>query len=515
MVGRCLVFACLATAGVLLLAANILLCVCVYRPFNDELNSLEAYLSEETTADLTADASCATQSTTPFYDWVLSEMRVVHRRRVDLLMSRLPLFKGNVQCDAVFDNDTAVIQSAKRWRFSGDAFWIETMESATRRDNFINACQNIKENFAFFDEPLSREEHDFPLAYGILVHENAVQVYLMLSAIYQPQNAYCIAVDGKSSALFMERMNLLAECFPNIHVMQVGPIRWFGYEIARAVFVCLKHLSESSHPWKYFQYLSGVDLPLKTNIEMVRIFKQLNGSMNVMLEPYPFYRLGQARKLQVKPPLPLVKSSLSALFSRETASAMVRSDAVREHLRFLQLTGCPDESLWGTIGGNPALRIPGGFSWSEQLASIRAEKVRNAMQLLVLPQDQRSTFWGRSPPATPEEPFSPHSYYISRYQVWDYNPNAQCGGKWTHKSCVFGVSDLPTLIRRAELVAHKIYMDVQPATFFCLYERIRHRALDPDQRLFEGKAYSKLAQVRLTNGERIENVKWFYRSNVA
>ncbi|KAH7711968.1 CBN-GLY-15 protein [Aphelenchoides avenae] len=241
MVGRCFVFACLAIAGVFLLAANILLCVCVYRPFNDELNSLEAFLSEETTADLIADASSATQSTTPFSDWVLSEeMRVIHRRRVDMLMSRLPLFKDNVQCDTVFDNGTDAIQSAKRW-----------------------SCQNIKENFAFFDDPLSREESDFPLAYGMLVHENAVQVYLMLSAIYQPLNSYCIAVDGKSSALFMERMNLLAECFPNIYVM----------------------------------YLSGVDLPLKTNLEMVRIFKQMNGSMNVMLEPYPFYRLGQARKV--------------------------------------------------------------------------------------------------------------------------------------------------------------------------------------------------------------------------
>lgn len=53
----------------------------------------------------------------------------------------------------------------------------------------------------------------------MLVHENAVQVYLMLSAIYQPQNTYCVAVDGKSTPLFKERMNMLAECFPNIHVM--------------------------------------------------------------------------------------------------------------------------------------------------------------------------------------------------------------------------------------------------------------------------------------------------------
>lgn len=69
------------------------------------------------------------------------------------------------------------------------------------------------------------------------------------------------------------------------------------------------------------------------------------------------------------------------------------------------------------------------------------------------------------------------------------------------------------LIKRPELVAHKLYLNVQPATFFCLYERIRHRALDPEQRRFEGKAYSQLAQVRLHNGENIDDVRWFHRSN--
>lgn len=53
----------------------------------------------------------------------------------------------------------------------------------------------------------------------MLVHSRATQVYFMMSAVYQPQNAYCISVDGKSTAEFKRQMRLLAECFPNIHVM--------------------------------------------------------------------------------------------------------------------------------------------------------------------------------------------------------------------------------------------------------------------------------------------------------
>jgi len=39
--------------------------------------------------------------------------------------------------------------------------------------------------FPFINEPLSEEEREFPLAYGILVYKSAFQVYMMMSAIYQ------------------------------------------------------------------------------------------------------------------------------------------------------------------------------------------------------------------------------------------------------------------------------------------------------------------------------------------
>ncbi|CAK5089163.1 unnamed protein product [Meloidogyne enterolobii] len=152
----------------------------------------------------------------------------------------------------------------------------------------------------------------------MVTHKSVIQTMTMVSSVYQPQNAYCIVVDDKSSDEFLKKIQMLADCFPNIFVL----------------------------------YLSGVDLPLKTNLEMVRIFKQLNGTINADVLPFERYRV-RLTKGSIKPPLPLWKSSLSALISREAADAMVKSDKVLDLLNYLQYTWCSDESLWATIAGNP------------------------------------------------------------------------------------------------------------------------------------------------------------------
>ena len=41
----------------------------------------------------------------------------------------------------------------------------------------------------------------------------------MLSAFYQPQNLFCIAVDEQSTAEFKVEIDLLSDCFPNVFVM--------------------------------------------------------------------------------------------------------------------------------------------------------------------------------------------------------------------------------------------------------------------------------------------------------
>ncbi|KAH7696139.1 GLY-15 protein, partial [Aphelenchoides avenae] len=134
--------------------------------------------------------------------------------KVKATLDRLPGFAETVECDAVFDGDEAASARAGNWTFDGELFWKQTVST-----NLSQVCASIRDVFGFHDHPSSEEERDFPLAYGLLVYKNAPQVYFMLSELYQPQNAFCIAVDSKATPEFKERMALLSECFPNIFVL--------------------------------------------------------------------------------------------------------------------------------------------------------------------------------------------------------------------------------------------------------------------------------------------------------
>ncbi|CAJ0572384.1 unnamed protein product, partial [Mesorhabditis spiculigera] len=180
----------------------------------------------------------------------------------------------DLDCDGLFEGDQHALAFYKDWAYDHHYHTGILLDADDR-------CAAFKTQFHFQERPLSREEADFPLAYGLVVYKNIMQVLHMLSAFYQPQNLYCIAMDGHSNETFKALMRNVGGCFSNIHIIEIPRIGWGEYGIVTAVWSCLKYAAASQNQWKYYQYLSGVDVPLKTNLEMVRIFKALNGSMNM------------------------------------------------------------------------------------------------------------------------------------------------------------------------------------------------------------------------------------------
>ncbi|KAL6729119.1 hypothetical protein Aduo_000203 [Ancylostoma duodenale] len=253
-------------------------------------------------------------------------------------------------------------------------------------------------------------------------------------------------------------------------------IEWCSFEIIEAIFECVVRLSKSKVQWKYIQILSGVDAPLKTNLEMVRIFEALNGSFNTEVLPFERYRLHGKRAKNS--PLPLVKSSLAAVFSREAADFMSSNEVVHKQLVFLNGTVCADESFWATIAGNPdKLPMPGGFNAKEFLLRTYGKNfLKWWFRVHVGPWTTPSN---SSEESTPNSEFRIQNYIVSRYQQWLIRSNSNCRGRYYRLSCIFGVDDLPTLVKRHELVAHKLYLDFQPAAFLCLVQEIRRRSLHP------------------------------------
>uniref|UniRef100_A0A915LGT4 Uncharacterized protein n=1 Tax=Meloidogyne javanica TaxID=6303 RepID=A0A915LGT4_MELJA len=275
----------------------------------------------------------------------------------------------------------------------------------------------------------------------------------------RPQNIYCLSIDEKSSKEFKDSMLLLTDCFPNIFVMaSVNPVGWCEFGVARSLYNCFRYLTEHKHAWKYFQYLSGFDLPLKTNLEMVRIFKQLNGSINMQVSLYPTNRLS-AELMNIKPPLPLWKSSMSSLFPREAANVMIASPKVHELMRFLQQTICSDETIWTTVAGNPQeLNIPGGFNAAAfHFERTECLKHKKGNWTAIIEEEVKAMAERH-----PNEKFFPDNYYISRYQVWDV-ATLHKSQRYRLESCIFGINDIPYMLKRPELVQHKMYLNFQPA----------------------------------------------------
>ncbi len=126
---------------------------------------------------------------------------------------------------------------------------------------------------------VSAEEQKFPLAFGIVMHKDVEQAERLLRVIYRPQNFYSFHVDRKAKQHVKEGMAAIVKCFPNVRLVHKAvSVTWGQYSLLRAHLKCMKDLLLMSTAWKYYINLTGQEWPLKTNLELVRILKAVNGS---------------------------------------------------------------------------------------------------------------------------------------------------------------------------------------------------------------------------------------------
>ena len=164
-----------------------------------------------------------------------------------------------------------------KYNFNTDAYLLELAKSS---------CSNFIKERKYVMQPQSQEEADFPLAFGIRLHKNGAQAEQLLRMLYQPQNVYCIHIDIKSSARLHNMFRAITKCFLNVFIMS-RPVN-YKYGSSSPVTVdnrCMEDLLERKEQWKYFMNVAGQEFPLKTNLEMVRIMKELNGANDI--ESFP------------------------------------------------------------------------------------------------------------------------------------------------------------------------------------------------------------------------------------
>uniref|UniRef100_A0A915KTC6 Uncharacterized protein n=1 Tax=Romanomermis culicivorax TaxID=13658 RepID=A0A915KTC6_ROMCU len=322
-------------------------------------------------------------------------------------------------------------------------------------------CDRFKIFWSYPFKPMSHEEAEYPLAYVFMSHRNLHQTLRLFRAIYHPQNVYCVNWDKKSADVYKKTMENMASCFDNVfYPKEHRNIYWCHNSILRATMDCMEILHKSKRKWRYVQIVSWNDFPLKSNLELVQIFKELNGSVDSDLEHPRLTRivLNPSNKPNPVPPggLVLYKGTYAATMPREFVDFVFQNRTAMQFYDWLDNTRCGEEYFWATLAHNRFLKAPGHFPGSciETYDHIRKPKP-----------------------------------WISRYQLWedikdDYN---NCKGKMVLYSCVYGVENVEKLKDKEHLMAHKFYEEIEPAALYCMekwhYAKTYNRSRLSDQRL--------------------------------
>ncbi|XP_030586929.1 beta-1,3-galactosyl-O-glycosyl-glycoprotein beta-1,6-N-acetylglucosaminyltransferase 3 [Archocentrus centrarchus] len=384
-----------------------------------------------------------------------------------------------------FSNDLPGCSAIITGDVSGDGGKLEALLSSRRRKNvfsedfYINAtedCQAYIRERGFITVPLSEEEKDFPIAYSMVIHENIEMFERLLRAVYAPQNIYCVHMDLKSSAKFKEAVAGIVSCFPNVFVAskleRVVYASWFRVQ---ADLNCMKDLLNSHVNWRYLLNTCGTDFPIKTNREMVRALKSLNGRNSLESEATSNYKkirwqyhynitnsVIRTDVMKSPPPISIPMFSGNAYFvvSRAFVEHVMQDGEVQKFLEWEKDTYSPDEHLWATLQRMPS--VPGSlpqnnkFDVSDMLAVARAVK------------------W--------------------IYSAGDMNkgaPYEPCTGDYRRAVCVYGTGDLQWLLKQHHFFANKFDPEVDDIAIRCLESFLRFRALGFDPLFTQQDAATK------------------------
>ncbi|XP_075259110.1 beta-1,3-galactosyl-O-glycosyl-glycoprotein beta-1,6-N-acetylglucosaminyltransferase 4-like [Convolutriloba macropyga] len=164
------------------------------------------------------------------------------------------------------------------------------LENATDEEGNFPSCETYFEKRQQFYEPssLTEEEKNFPIAFSLVVYHNFEQIEQLFMSIYRTSNFYCIHIDNSASQQIQDQIRNLSRCFSEKVFVAKNSVDVVHSSISvlLAELVCIEELLKFSSEWKYLINLTGEELPLMTNLELVTVLTKLGGS-NVIEGPDP------------------------------------------------------------------------------------------------------------------------------------------------------------------------------------------------------------------------------------
>ena len=317
--------------------------------------------------------------------------------------------------------------------------------------NCLKDCQKFVRDHGYLDFPVTTEEIKFPLAFGIKIHKSPGQAERLLRTIYRPHNVYCIHVDKKSDNETFEIMKRIGECLPNVIVIEDRErVVYASAALVRAELKCMKAVTKSEINWKYYINMAGQEFPFRTNLEMVKVLKELKGANDIETYDHPvyldwriqssFYVTGNSlaengKKNYLNYKIKISKGSAYGMFTRNFVDFLLNDRVAKDIIQHFNDTFAPEENVWATINTLPW--APGGYPM----------EVRHML-----------------------------GTFMSRAVIWA-GDSPKCHGNIVRGVCVFKSADFPWLVERPEFFANKFDEAADHNILDCLESWYRHRAL--------------------------------------
>ncbi|XP_002737587.1 N-acetyllactosaminide beta-1,6-N-acetylglucosaminyl-transferase-like [Saccoglossus kowalevskii] len=317
-------------------------------------------------------------------------------------------------------------------------------------------CDKYKVQRKYPIKALSDEEAAYPIAYSILVHEDAAQIERLFRAIYMPQNFYCFHIDKKASDNFKQAVVNLVSCFDNAFIAsKLEHVIYSSFSRLQADINCLQDLIKVSNKWTYAINLAGQDFPLKTNREIMtqlKLFHELNDIPGILPNSDSIrdrtrlshntstgqIAAGNAQKTPPPHNITVYFGSAYNIISRNFLSWVFTNKVANDFLEWSKDTYAPDEHFWVSLNRLPA--VIGGYPNASWDSTARAIK------------------W---------------MYYDGEL----YPP---CTGKYVRHICVYGVGDLRWLTSQHHLFANKFDLKMDPVVVQCLEQWLNYRIERPN-----------------------------------
>ncbi|KAE8617531.1 hypothetical protein XENTR_v10009106 [Xenopus tropicalis] len=341
-------------------------------------------------------------------------------------------------------------------------------------ESFINAtsdCKLFRQRRKYVMFSLSKEEQDFPIAYSMVIHDNIEMFERLLRAIYTPHNIYCVHMDKKSPESFHQAVRAITSCFGNVFVAsKLVNVVYASWRRVQADLNCMEDLLQSKVPWKYLINTCGTDFPIKTNAEMVKALKSLNGHNSMESEIPPNHKkrrweyhfelkedsnnivLTNTRKKPSPLPVPVFSGNAYIVVTRNFVNALFVNPTVRSFITWAKDTYSPDEYLWATL--NRFAEMPGYMPAHQKYDTSDINAIARLVKWESLEGDM-----------------SKGAPYIP------------CSGTHRRTVCVYGTGDLNWLLQQHHLFANKFDPKVDNNVIQCLEEYLRYKSFHQTEKL--------------------------------